>query len=133
MCGINHSATDAAQGNAQSNAMSALLPLHAEFNLAALPSSRFHHFSPHMPAKKSTPAPKSVEVLKHLDEKRRLIPSAEQQSIMHKEHELLRQIKYPRNTDLAPQIVWRGKDEQDWSDLATKVQAQLNSMITAAS
>ena len=93
MCGINHSATDAAQGNAQSNAMSALLPLHAEFNLAALPSSRFHHFSPHMPAKKSTPAPKSVEVLKHLDEKRRLIPSAEQQSIMHKEHELLRQIK----------------------------------------
>jgi adenine-specific DNA-methyltransferase len=52
---------------------------------------------------------------------------------MHKEHELLRQIKYPRNTDLDPQIVWRGKDEQDWSDLATKVQAQLNSMITAAS
>lgn len=86
-----------------------------------------------MPAKKSTPAPKSVEVLKHLDEKRRLIPSAEQQSIMHKEHELLRQIKYPRNTDLDPQIVWRGKDEQDWSDLATKVKAQLNSIITAAS
>ena len=44
-------ATDAAQGNAQSNALSALLPLHAEFNLAARPSSRFHHFSPHMPAK----------------------------------------------------------------------------------
>ena len=42
-----------------------------------------------MPAKKSTPAPKSVEALKHLDEKRRLLPSAEQQSIMHKEHELL--------------------------------------------
>jgi hypothetical protein len=46
-----------------------------------------------MPAEKSTPAPKSIEALKHLDEKRRLIPSAEQQSIMHKEHELLRQIK----------------------------------------
>ncbi|MFZ4596339.1 MAG: site-specific DNA-methyltransferase, partial [Verrucomicrobiaceae bacterium] len=25
--------------------------------------------------------------------------------------------KYPRNTDLDPQLVWRGKDEQDWSDL----------------
>ena len=25
--------------------------------------------------------------------------------------------KYPRNTDLDPQFVWRGKDEQDWSDL----------------
>ena len=22
-----------------------------------------------------------------------------------------------RNTDLDPQLVWRGKDEQDWSDL----------------
>ena len=26
-------------------------------------------------------------------------------------------MKYPRNTDLDPQLVWRGKDEQDWSDL----------------
>ncbi len=86
-----------------------------------------------MPAKKSTPAPKSVETLKHLDEKRRLIPSAEQQSITQKKHELLRQIKYPRNTDLDPQIVWRGKDEQNWPDLATKVKAQLNSIIPAAS
>ena len=25
--------------------------------------------------------------------------------------------RYPRNTDLDPQLVWRGKDEQDWSDL----------------
>lgn len=35
---------------------------------------------------------------------------------MQKEHELLRQIQYPRNTDLDPQSVWRGKDEQDWSN-----------------
>ncbi len=28
-----------------------------------------------------------------------------------------RTLKYPRNTDLDPQLVWRGKDEQDWSDL----------------
>ena len=26
-------------------------------------------------------------------------------------------VRYPRNTDLDPQLVWRGKDEQDWSDL----------------
>jgi hypothetical protein len=26
-------------------------------------------------------------------------------------------MKYPRNTDLDPQLVWRGKDQQDWSDL----------------
>ena len=27
------------------------------------------------------------------------------------------EMRYPRNTDLDPQLVWRGKDEQDWSDL----------------
>lgn len=26
-------------------------------------------------------------------------------------------VRYPRNPDLDPQLVWRGKDEQDWSDL----------------
>ena len=70
-----------------------------------------------MPAKKSTSAPKSVEALKHPEDKRKLIPSAEQQSILQKEHEAPKKIKYPRNTDLDPQLVWRGKDEQDWSDL----------------
>jgi len=25
-------------------------------------------------------------------------------------------MRYPRNVDLDPQLVWRGKDEQDWSD-----------------
>jgi adenine-specific DNA-methyltransferase len=68
-------------------------------------------------AKKSTSAPKSVDALKHPDAKRKLIPSAEQQSIVQREHEQPRKVKYPRNTDLDPQLVWRGKDEQDWSDL----------------
>ena len=27
------------------------------------------------------------------------------------------ELKYPRNPDLDPQLVWRGKDDQDWSDL----------------
>lgn len=61
--------------------------------------------------------PKQVETLKHADEKRKNIPSAEQQSIVQREHEQPRKVKYPRNTDLDPQLVWRGKDEQDWSDL----------------
>ncbi len=64
---------------------------------------------------------KSVEALKHPEDKRKLIPSAEQQSILQKEHEAPKKIKYPRNTDLDPQLVWRGKDEQDWSDLVDKV------------
>ena len=28
-----------------------------------------------------------------------------------------RKLKYPPQRDLDPQLVWRGKDEQDWSDL----------------
>ncbi len=60
---------------------------------------------------------KHVETLTHDDAKRKNIPSVEQQSIATQEHIAPKQIRYPRNTDLDPQLVWRGKDEQDWSDL----------------
>ena len=61
--------------------------------------------------------PKSVETITHDDAKRKNIPSVEQQSIAAHEQTLSKQIRYPRNTDLDPQLVWRGKDDQDWSDL----------------
>ena len=70
-----------------------------------------------MPPKKKTAATKSVETIKHGEAKRKNIPSAEQQSILQREIEQPRKVRYPRNTDLDPQLVWRGKDEQDWSDL----------------
>jgi adenine-specific DNA-methyltransferase len=60
---------------------------------------------------------KTVEALKHDADKRKNIPTAEYQSVIQKEEEKLKTLKYPRNTDLDPQLVWRGKDEQDWSDL----------------
>jgi adenine-specific DNA-methyltransferase len=60
---------------------------------------------------------KTVESLKHDADKRKNIPTAEYQSVIQKEEEKPKTIKYPRNTDLDPQLVWRGKDEQDWSDL----------------
>ena len=60
---------------------------------------------------------KHVETLTHDGATRKNIPSVEQQSIAAQEHIAPRQIRYPRNTDLDPQLVWRGKDEQDWSDL----------------
>ena len=31
-----------------------------------------------------------------------------------------KELRYPRNTDLDPQLVWRGKDDQDWSDLVVQ-------------
>ncbi len=59
---------------------------------------------------------KTVEQITH-DARRKNIPAAEQQSIIQQEIESPRKVRYPRNTDLDPQFVWRGKDEQDWSDL----------------
>ena len=60
---------------------------------------------------------KHVETLTHDEAKRKNIPSAEQQSFVQRDQTAPKQIRYPRNTDLDPQLVWRGKDEQDWSDL----------------
>jgi adenine-specific DNA-methyltransferase len=37
--------------------------------------------------------------------------------VLEKEQQAPKKIRYPRNTDLDPQLVWRGKDEQDWSDI----------------
>lgn len=66
-------------------------------------------------AKKS--AGKSVETLKHEGEKRKNIPTAEYQSVLEKEKQHPKELRYPRNPDLDPQLVWRGKDQQDWTDL----------------
>ena len=61
---------------------------------------------------------KSVEVLTHEDATRKNIPTAEYQSVMRKEEQSPVRVAYERrNRDLDPQLVWRGKDEQDWSDL----------------
>ena len=60
---------------------------------------------------------KMIEALTHDDARRKNIPTAEFQSIMDSEQQQAKQIRYPRNTDLDPQLVWRGKDEQDWSEL----------------
>ena len=70
-------------------------------------------------AKKNASA-KSVEALKHDEAKRKNIPTAEYQSVMQKAEQTPIRVTYERrNRDLDPQLVWRGKDEQDWSDLVT--------------
>src|SRR4051812_44854977 len=64
---------------------------------------------------------KSVETLKHDEAKRKNIPTAEYQSVVEKEAQKPRTVKYDRrNRDLDPQLMWRGKDEQDWSDLVVQ-------------
>ncbi len=61
--------------------------------------------------------PKQIENLRHIEDKRKNIPTAEHRAILDDEEKQPIKLKYPRNTDLDPQLVWRGKDEQDWSEL----------------
>lgn len=69
-----------------------------------------------MATKKNTPL--TVETLKHDDATRKNIPTAEYQSVMAKDEQKPVRVEYERrNRDLDPQLVWRGKDEQDWSNL----------------
>jgi adenine-specific DNA-methyltransferase len=61
---------------------------------------------------------KSVETITHDDASRKNIPTAEYQSVMYKDEQSPIRVAYERrNRDLDPQLIWRGKDEQDWSDL----------------
>ena len=61
---------------------------------------------------------KSVETLTHEESRRKNLPSAEHQPLMREEEQSPVQLAYERrNRDLDPQLVWRGKDEQDWTDL----------------
>ena len=75
-----------------------------------------------MPRRKRTKQPKSVETLRHDEATRRNLPSAEHQPLMREEEQSPIRLSYERrNRDLDPQLVWRGKDEQDWSDLVVNV------------
>ncbi len=61
---------------------------------------------------------KTIETLKHEEASRKNIPTAEYEPVMRKEDKTPVRVAYERrNRDLDPQLVWRGKDEQDWSDL----------------
>lgn len=71
-----------------------------------------------MARKKKTKTPKSVDAITHDEATRKNIPTAEYQSVITKEEQSPVRVAYERrNRDLDPQLVWRGKDEQDWSDL----------------
>lgn len=64
------------------------------------------------------PTPLTVETLKHDEATRTNIPTAEHQSVLKEQEKTPIRMAYQRrNRDLDRQLVWRGKDEQDWSDL----------------
>lgn len=66
-------------------------------------------------AKKSAPRkPKSadadVETYIHPEAKRKNIPTAENQKLVADDDKAIKKLRWPRNPDLDPQLVWRGKD-----------------------
>ena len=57
----------------------------------------------------------------HEEASRKHIPTAEYQSVLHNEEKSPIDVAYERrNQDLDPQLVWRGKDMQNWSDLVVQ-------------
>lgn len=72
-----------------------------------------------MPKKAASTKPgKKIENISHKDQKRTNIPTAEYESLMQDQQKTPIRVAYERrNRDLDPQLVWRGKDEQDASDL----------------
>ncbi|MCW8162894.1 site-specific DNA-methyltransferase [Stutzerimonas stutzeri] len=96
-----------------------------------------------MATKKTQKPGKSIEQITHTEAKRKNIPTVEHQSVMQQHEQAPVKVAYPRanrqwleelcalhdmgkassefqqrlNRDLDPQLIWRGKDQQDWSDL----------------
>lgn len=68
------------------------------------------------PRKKEPTGPVPVEAFKHED-KRVNIPTADSSELVSPDVAQPKQLRYKRNPDLDPQLVWTGKDEQDGEDL----------------
>ena len=66
----------------------------------------------------SPKGPTPVEMITHGD-KRANIPTADAHDFVDPQIESVQQVRYPRDPSLDPQLVWRGKDEQDSADLVT--------------
>ena len=70
-----------------------------------------------MPAKKKKA---QIATYNHPADTRRNIPTAEVEQVMGKDKRTPITLQYERssrNNDLDPQLIWRGKDERDQSDL----------------
>jgi len=75
---------------------------------------------------------KKIEALIHDEATRKNIPTAEYQPVLPDEDRQPKEVRYARGAggledekaardpDLDPQLIWRGKDQQDWSDLVVQ-------------
>lgn len=60
---------------------------------------------------------KKISAHTHAGDKRKNIPSQEHEPVLPEADKEVKMLRYPRNPDLDPQLIWRGKDEQDAGDL----------------
>lgn len=63
---------------------------------------------------------KKVDSIKHLD-KRANIPTEELRDFLSEDEKNPAKVLYPRDPSLDPQLVWKGKDEQDSQDLSVPI------------
>ncbi len=66
------------------------------------------------------PAQARVESIRYTD-KRANIPTEEQRDFVADDESAPKTMLYPRDPALDPQLVWKGKDQQDRQDLAVPV------------
>jgi adenine-specific DNA-methyltransferase len=71
-------------------------------------------------ARSKTKGTTQVESLRHND-KRKNIPTEELRDFVADDEKHPKTMLYPRDPSLDPQLVWKGKDEQDSKDLAVPV------------
>ena len=71
-------------------------------------------------AKKGSSSSKSIESIRHKD-KRVNIPTEELRDFVAEDEGAPKTMLYPRDPSLDPQLVWKGKDDQDREDLAVPV------------
>ena len=69
---------------------------------------------------KKKPTPTKVASIRHKD-KRKNIPTEELRDFVAADEHAPSTMLYPRDPSLDPQLVWKGKDEQDRHDLAAPV------------
>ena len=66
---------------------------------------------------KAAPKTAPVRAVTHPSDSRTNIPTAELESFARPEEKRPATVRYPRDPTLDPQLVWKGKDEQDGHDL----------------
>jgi adenine-specific DNA-methyltransferase len=66
-----------------------------------------------MPRKPKTQKNTEIDSIKHPADTRKNIPTEELRGFVSEQEHQAKKVRYPRNPDLDPQLVWKGKEEQD--------------------